>query len=52
MKAFLNKISSKWNISLFHYRNHGSDIGKVLVGIQINTDEKQELNFNECKMYA
>lgn len=41
---FLEKISSKWNISLFHYRNHGSDIGKVLVGIQIDKTENRAFN--------
>ncbi len=32
---FLEKMSANWNISLFHYRNHGSDFGHVLVGIQV-----------------
>jgi threonine dehydratase len=32
---FLRAIGSAWNISLFHYRNHGSDHGRVLAGIQI-----------------
>jgi threonine dehydratase len=32
---FLEAIGSKWNISLFHYRNHGSDYGRVLAGIQV-----------------
>jgi len=32
---FLEKMSAAWNISLFHYRNHGSDFGRVLVGIQV-----------------
>ena len=32
---FLQAIGSKWNISLFHYRNHGSDNGRVLAGIQV-----------------
>ena len=32
---FLNKLGNKWNISLFHYRNHGADFGRVLVGIQV-----------------
>jgi len=32
---FLTAIGEGWNISLFHYRNHGSDYGRVLVGIQI-----------------
>jgi threonine dehydratase len=28
-------MSSDWNISLFHYRNHGADYGRVLVGMQV-----------------
>jgi threonine dehydratase len=32
---FLNRMSQGWNISLFHYRNHGADFGRVLVGMQV-----------------
>jgi threonine dehydratase len=32
---FLDHMSRGWNISLFHYRNHGADTGRVLVGIQV-----------------
>src|SRR5579863_1447346 len=32
---FLQAIGGRWNISLFHYRNHGSDYGRVLAGIQV-----------------
>lgn len=32
---FLNQISGRWNISLFHYRNHGAAYGRVLMGIQV-----------------
>jgi threonine dehydratase len=32
---FLDNLRSDWNISLFHYRNHGADYGRVLVGIQV-----------------
>jgi threonine dehydratase len=32
---FLNQMSADWNISLFHYRNHGADYGRVLVGMQV-----------------
>ena len=39
---FLTAIGDRWNISLFHYRNHGSDYGRVLVGIQIPPDTKAE----------
>ncbi len=37
---FLNSMSHDWNISLFHYRNHGTDYGRVLVGIQVPPKEK------------
>jgi threonine dehydratase len=36
---FLNAMSSGWNISLFHYRNHGADYGRVLVGMQVPKTE-------------
>jgi len=32
---FLNHMGSGWNVSLFHYRNHGADVGRVLVGLQV-----------------
>lgn len=34
---FLEGLNDDWNISLFHYRNHGADYGRVLVGIQVPT---------------
>ena len=37
---FLRKMGSNWNISLFHYRNHGADFGRVLVGMQVPPEEK------------
>lgn len=40
---FLNAIGTDWNISLFHYRNHGSDYGRILAGIQVPDDELDEL---------
>ena len=36
---FLTSMRSDWNISLFHYRNHGADYGRVLVGIQVPREE-------------
>lgn len=36
---FLNRMSAGWNISLFHYRNHGADTGRVLVGMQVPPKE-------------
>ncbi|MFT5171518.1 MAG: threonine dehydratase [Candidatus Marinamargulisbacteria bacterium] len=50
---FLNGLGEKWNISLFHYRNHGAAYGRVLAGIQVSDPEFSEftkmlekLNFN------
>jgi len=40
---FLLSIGTNWNISLFHYRNHGSDYGRVLAGIQVPENESDEL---------
>ena len=40
---FLTTLRPDRNISLFHYRNHGGDVGKVLAGIQCQLPEKQEL---------
>jgi len=40
---FLNAIGTEWNISLFHYRNHGSDYGRILAGIDVPQDETAEL---------
>lgn len=37
---FLTSMSAGWNISLFHYRNHGSDFGRVLVGVQVPPEER------------
>ncbi len=39
---FLQAIGSRWNISLFHYRNHGSDYGRVLAGIQVTAAERAD----------
>ena len=39
---FLSGMGGNWNISLFHYRNHGSDFGRVLVGIQVPLDERPQ----------
>ncbi|MFT3734908.1 MAG: threonine ammonia-lyase, biosynthetic [Rhodocyclaceae bacterium] len=37
--GFLDKLRSDWNISLFHYRNHGADFGRVLIGLQVPPDD-------------
>jgi threonine dehydratase len=35
LMKFLNSMHPDWNISLFHYRNHGADYGRILIGIQV-----------------
>ncbi|MEN8446301.1 MAG: threonine ammonia-lyase, biosynthetic, partial [Cyanobacteria bacterium J06555_13] len=36
---FVNAMSPNWNISLFHYRNHGADYGRIVVGMQVPPTE-------------
>jgi threonine dehydratase len=42
LARFLDAIGGAWNISLFHYRNHGSDYGRVLAGVQVPPATAQE----------
>jgi threonine dehydratase len=42
LMRFLNSMGRSWNISLFHYRNHGADYGRVLVGMQVPAAEHQD----------
>ncbi|KAF9177006.1 hypothetical protein BGZ51_009291 [Haplosporangium sp. Z 767] len=39
---FLEGLRAGWNVSLFHYRNHGSDMGKVLAGLQVPEEDNDE----------
>ncbi len=41
---FLEGMREAWNISLFHYRNHGADYGRVLAGIQVPEAERRALS--------
>jgi threonine dehydratase len=41
LARFLSAMSPNWNISLFHYRNHGADYGRVLLGLQVPKNEKR-----------
>ena len=40
---FLAHIGKRWNISLFHYRNHGAAFGRVLVGLQVPARERKDV---------
>jgi len=39
---FLTQMSDRWNISLFHYRNHGAAYGRVLMGLQVSDSDKNQ----------
>ena len=41
---FLRAVGNQWNISLFHYRNHGSDYGRVLAGVQVPLPDNDEFH--------
>ncbi|WP_088892827.1 threonine ammonia-lyase, biosynthetic [Leptolyngbya ohadii] len=42
LMKFVTSMSPNWNISLFHYRNHGSDCGRIVVGMQVPPHEMNE----------
>ncbi|MGI9278010.1 MAG: threonine ammonia-lyase, biosynthetic [Endozoicomonas sp.] len=53
---FLNKLGARWNISMFHYRNHGAAYGRVAVGLEVPEMERQhiagfldELGYHYCE---
>ena len=50
---FLTRMGERWNISLFHYRNHGAAYGRVLVGVQVADAEHEEFQrFLDALGYA
>lgn len=44
LARFLSQMQSDWNITLFHYRNHGADYGRVLVGIDVPNQDDDAFN--------
>ena len=44
LMQFLAHLGSRWNISLFHYRNHGAAFGRVLCGLEVPPAERAELS--------
>ncbi|RZI99397.1 MAG: threonine ammonia-lyase, biosynthetic [Brevundimonas sp.] len=40
---FMNSLKPQWNLTLFHYRNHGDDVGRVLAGIDAPAEEHDRL---------
>ena len=49
---FLSQIGDRWNISMFHYRNHGAAYGRVLMGIQVPDEQSKQFQefLNELGM--
>ncbi|KAJ3107390.1 hypothetical protein HDU97_004272 [Phlyctochytrium planicorne] len=43
LRKFLTLVEKEWNVSLFHYRNHGADIARVLVGLQVPEDQRERV---------
>ena len=43
LAQFLSALDARWNISLFHYRNHGASEGHVLCGFQLPGDDQDQL---------
>ena len=43
LMAFLSTLGSRWNISMFHYRNHGAAYGRVLLGLQASASERKQV---------
>ena len=43
LMKFLNTLGGRWNISMFHYRNHGAAFGRVLVGMEVPKKERAEV---------
>jgi threonine dehydratase len=42
LMKFLDLLGQRWNISMFHYRNHGAAYGRVLIGIQVPENERKQ----------
>ncbi|MDE1174365.1 MAG: threonine ammonia-lyase, biosynthetic [Parvibaculaceae bacterium] len=47
---FLGELGQDWNISLFHYRNHGADYGRVLAGIQVPDADRSRFEARLAKL--
>jgi threonine dehydratase len=42
LMAFVSALHPNWNISIFHYRNHGADVGRIVVGVQVPAAELKD----------
>ena len=43
LTRFLDSVGGRWNISLFHYRNHGAAFGRVLAGLEVPPRDEDDL---------
>jgi threonine dehydratase len=43
LREFLTSLGGRWNISLFHYRNHGAAFGRVFCGLEVPPGERPAL---------
>jgi threonine dehydratase len=50
LMRFLDSMAPNWNISLFHYRNQGGDVGRILVGLQVPAAEMEEFRQSLAKL--
>lgn len=44
LMAFVNALHPNWTISIFHYRNHGADVGRIVVGVQVTAEHLDDWN--------
>jgi threonine dehydratase len=44
LMAFVNALHPNWSISIFHYRNHGADVGRIVVGVQVTAEQLADWN--------
>jgi threonine dehydratase len=42
LRKFLDCLKDDWNVTLFHYRSHGADKGKVLAGLVVPEDQEED----------
>ncbi len=42
LMKFVNALKPEWSISIFHYRNHGADVGRIVVGVLVEKDQLAE----------
>ena len=44
LMRFVNALRPEWSISIFHYRNHGADVGRIVVGVLVQANELKNWN--------